>query len=382
MSNEELERRNKNLAGVPSPINADHPKIYYVVDDLEVVENNRFCYLETLVYLTKVEFKKRPLILELCDMTVIEVDLENNRFVVELDDRMISVLNYIDYKCRDLLGDLLINCKNGGLIGDEWNYDTVSFGITVEDDNKLELIFDKQTSFNYHHVKLQPDQVALGDKVSILIGLEFIICFLNDREARNKYKTLCIDVVSEKPDINIEKPELADFKKVYKTLINDSYRKVPKNSSKLTNTDFERIKDDSLKVNGVLKKSSMKNPLENPNVRKFVKETKASTLETVETSNQLMILNESNLGERDLFIVVERQDVQTVMTINRDHPFFDKFVELEPNGRQLIITTLFSQYYAFLEVLNQNDFKASTYNIILDDFWRNQTDYLRRLYAL
>lgn len=191
-----------------------------------------------------------------------------------------------------------------------------------------------------------------------------------------------VQINKSKCDINIEKPELADFKKVYKTLINDSYRKVPKNSSKLTNTDFERIKDDSLKVNGVLKKGSMKNPLENPNVRKFVKETKASTLETVETSNQLMILNESNLGERDLFIVVERQDVQTVMTINRDHPFFDKFVELEPNGRQLIITTLFSQYYAFLEVLNQNDFKASTYNIILDDFWRNQTDYLRRLYAL
>ncbi len=266
MNCEELERRNKklkdvpgnkNLKGVPSPINVDHPKIYYVVDDLEVVENNRFCYFDTFVYLTKVEFKKMPLLLELCDMTVIEVDLENNRFFVQLDERQISVLNYIDHKCKDLLGDLLINHKNGGLIGDEWNYDTISFGITVEDDYKLELSFDKHTSFNYHHVKIQPNQVKLGDKVSILIGLDFIVCFLNDREARNNYKSLCIDIVSEKPEISLEKPLIDNslienslmlnniLEQLYNSIMNDKPNDDSQNNSNNNSDNNDNSDSDS-----------------------------------------------------------------------------------------------------------------------------------------
>ncbi len=172
--------------------------IYSIIDELEIVKNDRYSYMGTLFYLSKVRYNTNPLELEINDVTVVDIDYENSQFIVELDTKNISILNYIDHKCRDLLDDLLFNCKIAGVIGNEWNFDTVVFQETIdENDNKLELNYDNQTFFNSNGNLFDPDTIVPGDKINILIELEFIICFITHRLAGNKYKTSRVDMVSK-----------------------------------------------------------------------------------------------------------------------------------------------------------------------------------------
>jgi hypothetical protein len=219
-------------------------------------------------------------------------------------------------------------------------------------------------------------------------------CRIEVEVPKDCFTAFGIQINKSKCEIDIQKPELRNFTSYYKNITGELQRKLKKNTSNKSEVEKNRIKDDGVKLNGFLKKGRLKNPLENPKIKDLVPETKRDVKEPQSTKNrpdgltyvknhEVIRYDELNMGERDFFYFVERQGTITVLIVNKDHPWYQKFIEMEQEGRYLILTTLFSQYYSVLEILTNNDmFDPTTYNIVLDDFWRNQTDYLRRIYAL
>lgn len=219
-------------------------------------------------------------------------------------------------------------------------------------------------------------------------------CRIEVEVPKDCFSAFGIQINKSKCEIDITKPELKNFTSSYKTITQELQRKLKKTNSNKSEVEKNRIKEDGVKLNGFLKKGRLKNPLENPKIKEMVAESKREVKQPQSSKNrpngllytkkdEVIRYDELNMGERDFFYFVERQGTVTVLTVNKDHPWYQKFIELEQDGRYLILTTLFSQYYSFLEVLNNNDmFDPTTHNIVLDNFWHTQTDYLRRIYAL
>ena len=219
-------------------------------------------------------------------------------------------------------------------------------------------------------------------------------CRIEVEVPKDSFEAFGIQINKSKCDIDINRPLLKNFTNSYKTITQELQRKLKKNTSNKTEVEKRRIEEDSIKMNGVLKKGRLKNPLENPRIKELVPETSRETKVSQSTKNrpnglsyvkkdEVFQYDELNLGERDFFYYIERRGTVTVLIINKDHPWYQKFIQMENDGRYLIVTILFSQYYSFLEILNNNEmFDPTTFNIVLDDFWRSQTDYLRRIYAL
>jgi hypothetical protein len=219
-------------------------------------------------------------------------------------------------------------------------------------------------------------------------------CRIEVEVPKDCFSAFGIQINKSKCEIDINKPELKDFTVAYKSITAELQRKLKKFTSNKSEVEKRRIEDDGTKLNGFLKKGRLKNPLENPKIKDLVPETKREIKQPQSTKNrpngliylkkdEVIQYDELNMGQRDFFYFVERRGTVTVLTVNKDHPWYQKFIQMEQEGRYLILTTLFSQYYSFLEILTNNDmFDPTTYNIVLDDFWRNQTDYLRRIYAL
>ena len=252
---------------VIQPFDINDATILDTIEQMRITENNKVDYMGLCIYLSKLEYNQLPFLIKFNEVKVIANDLENSKLVVKIDNKITKILNILDNKCKELLKNIII--INNDNITDNDDPFCISYMDSVEDSKQFDVIYNNKTSILCKDIEMAPADVKIGDKISVILMIDSIIFLLNTREARTKYTTVLVDILSKKPRPST-KPN--PFEEFLNELITKHTNELIENSNQDDQDDQDDHDDqDKIVDTSDKKKNSKSKNLKEPKIKKEAK---------------------------------------------------------------------------------------------------------------